>query len=130
MKWLALAAFVAACSSGHGTAVTSGAGSGSAVAAAPAVITDAAGIAAHMGTHVALRGRAGNAKLGAVVMIDGSPIYCLGVESWPPALNGHDVTAHGTLEMSNQFAAKTDESGAVSQGTDGAVTVLRDCAYD
>jgi len=63
------------------------------------------------------------------VMVDG-PIYCLGVESWPEAINGKEIVAHGTLESSHQFEAKPGPNGEIGQGTDGPVTVLRDCAYD
>jgi hypothetical protein len=132
VRGLVLAILIAACSSGgHGPAgPTPGSGSAGSAVAAPAVITDAAGIAANLGKHVALRGTARDARLSAVVMIEGSPIYCLGVDTWPAAISGKEVTAHGTLESSHQFEAKPGPNGEISQGTDGPVTVLRDCAYD
>jgi hypothetical protein len=74
----------------------------------------------------AATGKAGNAKLGAVVMLtDRVPVYCTPLESWPSDVNGKAVTAHGTLEHTDEFAA---EGGGA--GTSGAVWVLRDCKYD
>jgi hypothetical protein len=136
-----LAAATAACSSGGKTGPTAppngsdtgsgsdmGSGSGSAVAAQPAevAVTDAASAAANAGKAAAVTGKAGNAKLGAVVMMsDRVPVYCRPLESWPSEVSGKQITAHGKLEQSDEFAA---EGGGA--GTSGAVWVLRDCTYD
>jgi hypothetical protein len=96
------------------------------VAEAEAVVTDAATAEAAKGMKAAATGKAGNAKLGAVVMLtDRVPVYCTPLESWPSDVNGKAVTAHGTLEHTDEFAA---EGGGA--GTSGAVWVLRDCKYD
>jgi len=107
------------------TAVGSGSGS-AAPAPSEAVVTDAATAAAAKGTMAAATGKAGNAKLGAVVMLtDRVPVYCTPLESWPSEVNGKQVTAHGKLEQTDEFAAEGDGAG-----TSGAVWVLRDCKYD
>ena len=129
VRCLVIAILIAACRSGGPGPAGPTRGAGSAAPAA-AVITDAAGVASNLGKHVALRGTARNAKLSAVVIVEGSPIYCLGVESWPTAIDGTQIVAHGTLESSHQFEAAPGPHGEVSQGTDGPVTVLRDCEYD
>lgn len=91
-----------------------------------AVVTDAASAEAAKGMKAAAKGKAGNAKLGAVVMLtDRVPVYCTPLESWPSDVNGKAVTAHGRLEQTDEFAA--EGAGA---GTSGAVWVLRDCKYD
>lgn len=130
----AIALFViTACSSGGKTPVTpaggSGSAAGSAAEAAPpteAEVSDAATAAANAGKPAAVKGKAGNAKLGAVVMMtDRVPVYCTPLESWPSEVNGKTVTAHGKLEQTDEFAA-----GPGAAGTTGAVWVLRDCKYD
>lgn len=69
-------------------------------------------------------GTARTAKLAAaVILIDGTPVYCLGV-TWPAALEGKPVTATGMLEATAEFAA-----GDGAAGTQGAVWVLRDCTF-
>lgn len=91
-----------------------------------AVVTDGATAAAAKGRRAAATGTAGNAKLGAVVMLtDRVPIYCTPLERWPADVDGKRVTAHGKLEATDEFAAGSD-----SAGTEGAVWVLRDCKYD
>ena len=100
--------------------------SATAPATKEAVVTDAATAAAAKGLMAAATGKAGNAKLGAVVMLtDRLPVYCTPLESWPDDVNGKQVTAHGKLEQTDEFAAEGDGAG-----TSGAVWVLRDCKYD
>lgn len=95
-------------------------------AAKEAVVTDAATAAAATGMRAAATGTAGNAKLGAVVVLtDRVPIYCTPLESWPADVSGKQVTAHGKLEETHEFTAGPDRAG-----TAGAVWVLRDCKYD
>ncbi len=107
-------------------AVADGSGSAAPVAKKEAVVTDAATAAAAKGLLAAATGKAGNAKLGAVVMLtDRLPVYCTPLERWPSDVNGKQVTAHGKLEQTDEFAA--EGNGA---GTSGAVWVLRDCKYD
>lgn len=88
-------------------------------------VVDTAGARAAKGTHVEIHGKAANAKLAAaVILTDGTPVYCLGTESWPRELDGKSVVAAGTLESTDEFAAGPGEAG-----TNGPVWVLRDCKY-
>ena len=73
-------------------------------------------------------GVARNAKLSAVVITDqGEVIYCLEISSWPDPVDGHRVEATGKLEESGDFRVRVDPDGAISQGTEGDITVLRGC---
>jgi hypothetical protein len=121
-----------ACSSGHGQPAGPGSGSasgsGSAVVtpAAEAKVTDAASATAAKGSKAAVTGMAGNAMLGAaIVLSDRTPVYCQPLERWPDDVDRKTVTAHGKLEQTNEFAASGDGAG-----TPGSVWVLRDCTYD
>jgi hypothetical protein len=80
-----------------------------------------------LGQRVRVEGTAQNAKISAVVMVEGTPIYCLDRESWPDDLTGKPVTIEGTLEQTSELQAKTSPSGEVSQGTAGPILVLRKC---
>jgi hypothetical protein len=71
-----------------------------------------------------VQGTARTARLAAAVVLpDGTPVYCLGV-TWPPDVEGTPVTARGLLQATAEFAAGPGEAG-----TDGAVWVLRDCTF-
>lgn len=127
---LALLLSAAACSNPSKPPVSNGSGSGSASVEAPkpseVAVADSTGLAAAKDQRAKVTGKAGNAKLGAVVMLpDRTPVYCTPLESWPDAVDGNQVTAHGTLEQSSEFMARGD-----SAGTGGPVWVLRDCTYD
>jgi hypothetical protein len=130
MRWRAavlVAALAAACSTPHVKDTPTGsAGS----ATAPSVISDGAELKAKIGSHVAVKGTARDAKISAAVLVGDGPVYCLGVASWPADVSGKVITAHGTLEHTDELAAKTGPNGEISQGTTDAVYVLRDCEYD
>jgi len=131
---------VAACSStprpvdpgsgaGSGSGSGSTAGSGSAAPAAPVLVPDRATAEAHQGEQVEIHGMAGNAMLGAAVVVGpGFVVYCLGYDSWA-AVAGQQVVARGTLELTTEFAADSDGDEPAA-GTSGAVWVLRGCAPD
>jgi hypothetical protein len=130
---LALALLLAAaCSNPSKPPVTNGSGSGSGSAVvgdskpAEVAVGDSAGLVAAKDQAARVTGKAGNAKLGAVVMLpDRTPVYCMPLESWPSDVDGNQVTAHGKLEQSSEFMARGDGAG-----TGGPVWVLRDCTYD
>jgi hypothetical protein len=124
VRRVALVVALAACSHPANKTDTV-ANAGSAAPPPPAAVTDEPAAKAQLGHEVDVRGLAGNAKLGAVVMLTNrTPVYCLGLEEWPDKVNGTQVTAHGKLELSSQFIAPP--GGA---GTDGPVYVLRACQY-
>lgn len=104
----------------------SGSGSATPAPVAEAKVTDRASAEAAQGRRAAVTGTAGNAMLGAaLVLSDRTPVYCLPLERWPDDVDRTTVTAHGTLAWTDEFAAS-----AGGAGTAGAVLVLRDCTYD
>lgn len=80
-----------------------------------------------IGKKVQITGEAENAKLSAMVMGEAAMVYCLDISGWEDDVRGTQVTVKGTLERTDQFAARTDEHGAISQGTGGGDLVLRGC---
>jgi hypothetical protein len=132
--WLVLLA--AACSA-HGTPVEPAPGSGASPTGSsvppppPVSIRDADGAKAQLGKEVTLAGTARDAKISAVVVADGNFIvYCLGLDSWPDEISGKAVVAHGTIEQTDEFTARSGSNGEVGEGTSGPVWVLRNCTYD
>lgn len=127
---VAVLLFAVACSqpAKHTTDTAAGSGSGSAPTAPPApveiTVTTSDGL--QKADKAAVTGKAGNAMLGAaVVLSDRTPIYCQPLERWPAEVAGKTVTAHGKLEPTDEFSASADGAG-----TSGSVWVLRDCTYD
>jgi hypothetical protein len=59
--------------------------------------TGPAGLRDRIGQHVVLDGTARDAKAGAVVVVDGAPVYLDGMEAWPAGLAGALVRVTGTL---------------------------------
>lgn len=118
--WLGALAIVAACSSG--TPPPSSPGTGA------VTIETEHDANANTGKRVGVAGRAGNAKLGAVVTTEaGLVVYCGGVDQWPSELADRPVTAYGTLVRDDSHAATLGPGGDVSQGPRGAIWVLRNC---
>lgn len=121
-------AVVGACSNGHRS--TGGAGSGSVVTPAAAiVVADVAAAQAAAGKQVEVHGTAGDAKLSAVVTLGTTPVYCLGLDRWPADRLDRPVVARGLLESTTEFAEESDPN-LPSAGTAGAVWVLRSCTFD
>jgi len=86
---------------------------------------------ANNGKLVAVYGKAGNAKLGAVIQTAGRlVIYCTGLSAWPAGVDGTYVNAHGTLEQNHSYEATHGPNGDVGQGTDGPIWTLTNCQYD
>lgn len=96
---------------------------------APAVkvakVRNAGDARANLGKTVEIEGIAQNAKLSGIVEGEGVSVYCLDVPSWPADLAGKRVIVEGVLEETDDFAARTDEKGAISQGTAGKDLVIR-----
>jgi len=78
---------------------------------------------------VTFTGEAGNAKLGAVVVVDGAPTYLAGLDAWPEDVVGKTVEVEGWLTTSDAHEAVQDETGAWSQGTDGPIRILEDAEW-
>jgi hypothetical protein len=86
---------------------------------------------ANIGKRVTVYGKAGNAKLGAVIQTAGRlVIYCMELEAWPAGVDGTYVTARGTLEQSHAYEATHGPNGEAEQGTGGPIWVLAHCEHD
>lgn len=78
-----------------------------------------------LNTRVRLSGLARDAKGGAVVLVDNSPLYLAGLESWPTELHGKPVAVSGKLVDREYLPQATrDAKGAISQGAEGSQLVL------
>ncbi|MBM4783683.1 MAG: hypothetical protein GQE15_38940 [Archangiaceae bacterium] len=78
---------------------------------------------------VRLVGTAENAKGGAVVLVDGTPVYVAKKDSWPDTLRTKRISLGGKLTRAQYLPQATvNAKGEISQGTTGASTdyVLRD----
>jgi hypothetical protein len=75
-------------------------------------------------------GEAANAKLSAMVHNDKSMVYCIEMQEWPDDVVGQKVKVTGILETTDQFKAKVDKDGAISQGSAGGDRVLRDVQWE
>lgn len=92
-----------------------------AVSAAAKIATPAEAEAA-AGKAVEVTGDAVDAKISAAVKSGDLLVYCLDRESWPADQAGKKVTVRGTLEHTDEFAAKEDPPAA---GTAGKVFAIR-----
>ncbi|HEY0255007.1 MAG TPA: hypothetical protein VGC41_25950, partial [Kofleriaceae bacterium] len=79
---------------------------------------------ASIGKSVTVVGRAGNAKLGAIVEAGELVVYCRGMEAWPEKLVGTTVTVTGTLVQDHSYEV---QPGAMTQGTNGPIWALQTC---
>jgi hypothetical protein len=86
-------------------------------------------IEAALGRTITIVGEAAEAKLGAVVVIDGSAIYCLGQERWPDGVVGEQVEVTGTVSRTDRFRAEVLEEDAITQGTAGGDLVIEPCRF-
>jgi hypothetical protein len=78
-----------------------------------------------LNTRVRLSGTARDAKGGAVLLIDNSPLYLAGLGSWPSEVHGKLVAVSGKLVDREYLPqAKRDAKGAISQGAEGSQLVL------
>lgn len=78
---------------------------------------------------IRLVGTAENAKGGAVVLVDGTPVYVAKKDSWPEALRTKRISLGGKLTRSQHLPKATvNAKGEISQGTTGGSNdyVLRD----
>jgi hypothetical protein len=74
----------------------------------------------YIGKPVEIRGKAANAKGGAIVMIDEQPIYVRGLASWPAEAEGKRVVVHGVLSTMQYLPVATkNDKGEISQGVEG-----------
>lgn len=77
------------------------------------------------GKRVRVSGVAHDAKGGAALLVDGQPLYLVGLDRWPPGLGGKRVVAGGTVAARPHLPeAKRTARGERSQGATGAQLVL------
>ncbi|MER2564156.1 MAG: hypothetical protein ABTQ32_25725 [Myxococcaceae bacterium] len=70
---------------------------------------------------IRLVGTAENTKGGAVVLVEGQPVYIEKKESWPDTLRGKRVGLGGNLTRAQHLPQATvNAKGEISQGTTGA----------
>jgi hypothetical protein len=62
-------------------------------------IKNANALPKYVGKAVAIEGKAADAKLGAVVLLDEEPIYIESLGRWPTEIHGKRVHVSGTLEF-------------------------------
>ncbi len=80
-------------------------------------------LADHVGEQVELNGIAYDAHAGAIVEVEGVPVYLEGVEQWPPGAFG--VATRVTGRLTRRALTPEPTSGpAVSHGIEGEVYVL------
>lgn len=78
---------------------------------------------------VTIEGTAQNAKISAVVVSPEGVVYCLNFREWPSHVVGKRIRVKGVLETTDEFAAKTNSQGEITQGSAGGDLVMRQCDY-
>lgn len=73
------------------------------------VAGDAFDPSARVGDSVTIRGAAWDGAAGALVMVDGTPIYVDGLEAWPDGLADRQVEVTGTLRSRASQVPEPDE---------------------
>lgn len=92
----------------------------------------AVNLKASIGKRVTLKGTAGNAKGGAVVVTtSGSTVYLVELDEWPPELEGRAVEVSGRLDRKQHIPEATTDpvTGAISAGARGKQWVLEGAVW-
>jgi hypothetical protein len=79
-------------------------------------------IQANLGREVLVEGIAGNASLGAVVLLGDAPLYLENLKEWQPSVAGKRVRVSGTLQWFETPTARQDEHGNWSAGVSAGST--------
>lgn len=87
-------------------------------------VSAADGLNAALDRPVRVSGIAGQAKLGAVVLLGDEPVYCLGLTAWPEARSGGPVTVEGRLRRREPSPAV---GGVASAGVTGPIWQVEGC---
>lgn len=95
------------------------------VSGATGPIERPAQLAGRQGKVVTVVGVARDAKGGAVVLLEGEPLYVRGLDAWPKGLRDRRVEVTGTLRDEKLIPSPVvDSKGAISQGAEGNQLVL------
>lgn len=82
------------------------------------------------GKRVKILGEAKNAKLAAaVISADGMVVYCIEISEWPDEIVDRQVEVEGVLNRTDQFRARVDKNGAISQGSSGGDLLIKQVTY-
>ena len=83
-----------------------------------------------MAKKVTIRGKAMDAKAGAVIIVEGSgPVYIEGLDSWPQEAFGKAVVATGVLTTKKYIPDPIGEDGELRQGAEGEQDVLEGATW-
>lgn len=85
-------------------------------------LTATSEIQANLGREVLVEGVAGNASLGAVVLLGDAPLYLEGVKEWQSNIAGKRVRVSGILQRFEVPSARQDEHGNWSAGVSAGST--------
>ncbi len=87
---------------------------------------------AQIDQNVTLSGKAFDAMLGAVVVLDDrTPVYVSGVTRWDSATHGQSIEASGTLRKRSLAADPvTGDDGGISHGIPGTQFVLENAQWN
>ncbi len=81
------------------------------------------------GQRVTIRGKAEDAKMGAVVLVEEEPVYLTDLELWKSALRGKRVRATGLLMRRKLAPDPVMDDGVMLQGAWGESWVLDEPTY-
>lgn len=90
----------------------------------PVAVHKAAQLNSLEGRRVLLSGPAEDAKAGAVLLIDGVPVYIDGQDAWPDGQRGQTLRMTGILVVRKHIADPVDQHGQIAQGAWGKQYVL------
>jgi len=83
-------------------------------------MADSIDLASSVDKQVAIRGKALDAKAGAILMTDGDEvIYLTDMQRWPADYPNQRVIVEGILRRGQVYPEARDEGGASSQGMAG-----------
>lgn len=83
-----------------------------------------------MSKTVTLRGKALDAKAGAIVLVDGDrAVYIEGLSGWPNEAYGKRVAVTGVLVRKKFIPDPVNEAGEICQGARGSQDVLEEAQW-
>lgn len=87
-------------------------------------LTAVSEIQPNLGREILVEGVAGNASLGAVVLLGEAPVYIEGVKEWKSSVAGKRVRVRGVLQRFEVPTARQDEHGNWSAGVSAGSTYM------